>query len=106
MLLSFPLSAIAAHALAFAVTRRHDAGIVAALVSGFSPYRTSHLPHLQMLWTFGIPLALAAVHRFAGTRRRVWLALFAAAWLLLALSNGYCLLFFPVLLVCWIVWFA
>ena len=106
VLLSFPLSAIAAHALGFAVTRRHDAAIVAALVFGFSPYRTSHLAHVQMLWTFGAPLALAAAHGFAMTRRRGWLAVCAGAWLLLALSNGYAMVFFPVLLVCWILWFA
>jgi hypothetical protein len=106
VLLSFSLSAIAAHALAFAVTRRHDAGVVAALVFGFSPYRTSHLPHVQMLWTFGIPLTLAGAHGFAATLRRRWLALFAAGWLLLALSNGYAMVFSPVLFACWILWFA
>ena len=48
-LLSFPLCALAAHALAFTLTARHDAAAVAGLAFGFNPYRTSHLPHLQML---------------------------------------------------------
>ena len=60
-LLSFPLCAVAAHALAFTLTARHDAAAVAGLAFAFNPYRTSHLPHLQMLWTFWMPLALLAL---------------------------------------------
>jgi hypothetical protein len=106
VLLSFPLCAAAAHALAFAIVKRNDAAVIAALVFGFSPYRVSHLPHLQMLWAFGLPLALVAGHRYIGSRHRGWLVVFGAAWLLQALSNGYYMLFFPVLLACWLAWFA
>jgi hypothetical protein len=106
VLLSFPLCAIAAHALAFAITRRHDAAIIAALVFGFSPYRVSHLSHVQILWSFGLPLALVAAHRYVATHRAGWLVLFGASWLMAALSNGYFMLFFPVLLACWVLWFC
>jgi hypothetical protein len=106
VLVSFPLCAVAAHALAFEITRRHDAAAIAALVFGFSPYRVSQLPHVQMLWTFGLPLTLLAGHRYIAGRDRRWLAAFGGAWLLQAMSNGHFLLFFPVLLVCWLLWFA
>jgi multisubunit Na+/H+ antiporter MnhC subunit len=106
VLVSFPLCAIGAHALAFAITERHDAAAIAALVFGFSPYRVSQLPHVQMLWTFGLPLVLVAGHRYVTLGDRRWLAAFGAAWLLQALSNGHFLLFFPVLLVCWLLWFG
>src|SRR5712691_2499358 len=104
-LLSFPLCALAAHALAFTLTARHDAAAVAGLAFGFNPYRTSHVPHLQMLWTFWMPLALLALHRYARDGRLSWLALFVAMWVGQALSNGYFMLFFPVLLALWLGWF-
>lgn len=104
-LLSFPLCALAAHALAFELTGRHDAAAVAALVFGFNPYRTAQIAHVQMMWAFWMPLALLALHRYARGGRWPWLALFGAMWLGQALSNGYYLIFFPVLLVCWIAWF-
>jgi len=106
LLISYPLTALAAHALAFAVVRRHDAGALAGLIFGFSPYRVAQMPHIQMLWVFGMPLALLALHRYLNTHKAVWLAAFAAAWMIQALANGYLLLFFPVLLCAWILWFV
>jgi hypothetical protein len=106
VLLSFPLCAIAAHALAFTIVKRHDAAVVAALVFGFSPYRVSQMSHVQMLWTFGLPLTLFAAHRYVASRQRRWLVLFGGSWLLQAMSNGYYMLFFPVLLACWLAWFG
>lgn len=104
-LLSFPLSALAMHALAFTLTRRHDAAALAGVIFGFSPYRTAQIAHLQMLWTFWMPLALLALHRYAQAGRRRWLVLFGAMWLGQAASNGYYLMFFPVLVATWIAWF-
>jgi hypothetical protein len=106
LLLSYPLTALAAHVLAFSLVKRHDAALLAGLVFGFSPYRTAHLAHIQVLWAFGMPLALAALHRFLDRRHAIWLVAFGAAWLAQALANGYYLLFFPVLLGGWILWFA
>jgi hypothetical protein len=53
-----------------------------------------------------MPLILLAMHGYLEERRRRWLALFAAVWLLQALSNGYYLVFFPLLIVGWLVWFV
>ena len=104
-LLSFPLCAIAAHALGYTLTGRHDAAAVAGLVFAFNPYRTSQLAHLHILWSFWMPLALMALHRYARDGALRWLAVFGAAWIGQALSNGYFQLFFPLLLGLWALWF-
>ncbi len=105
-LLSFPLSALAAHALAFSRTGRHDAALVAGLVFGFNPFRIAHFPQLQVLASYWMPVALLALHRYAERLDSRWLGLFGAAWLLQALSNGYYLVFFPALLALWVAWFV
>jgi hypothetical protein len=104
-LLSFPLSALATHALAYELTARHDASAIAGLAFGFNPYRLSHISHVQMLWVFWMPLALLALHRYARDGGASWLLLFAAMWIGLALSNSYLMLFFPFLLALWSAWF-
>ena len=105
-LCAFPLTALAAHALAFACLKRHDIACLAGCIFGFSPYRVSQLAHIQMMWAFGMPLALMALHRFAEQRKRRWLVIFGLAWLAQAAANGYYMLFFPVLLAAWVLWFA
>jgi len=104
-LLSFPLCAFAAHLLGFSLTGRHDAALVTGLAFGFAPYRIVQLAHIQMLCAYWMPIALVGLHRYARTRRARWLVLFGAAWLLQALTNGYYLLFFSVLVALWLLWF-
>jgi hypothetical protein len=106
LLLSYPLTALAAHGLVFAIVRRHGPAVLAGLIMGFSPYRVAQIPHVQMLWAFGMPLVLVAAHRYVEDGARRWLVALGAAWLVLALSNSYYLLFFPVLFAAWILWFA
>ena len=106
LLISYPLTALAAHGLVFAIVRRHGPAVLAGLIMGFSPYRVAQLPHVQMLWAFGMPLVLVAAHLYLETGARFWLVALGAAWLMLALSNSYFLLFFPVLFAAWILWFA
>jgi hypothetical protein len=105
-LLTFPLSALAAHALVFRLTRRHDAGVIAGLIYGFHPFRTAHFPQIQVMTSYWMPLALLGLHEYLESRKARWLWIAATAWLMQALSNGYYLLFFPVLLGLWMVWFA
>ena len=105
-LLSFPLSALAAHALGHTLTGRHDAAAIAGLAFGFNPYRIAQAPHLQVLVAFGMPAAMFALHKYLQRHDRRWLWLFGAAWLQQALSNGYYLLFFPILLALWFAWFV
>jgi hypothetical protein len=105
-LLTFPLSALAAHALVWRLSGRHDAAVIGGLVYGFNPFRIAHFPQIQVMSSYWMPLALLGLHEYVTSRRARWLWLFAVAWLMQALSNGYYLLFFPVLLGLWMAWFA
>lgn len=104
--LSFPAAAIGAHALAHRLTGRHDAALLAGLAFGFSPYRVVQLSHLQMLWTCWMPLCLLALHRYLDERRARDLVWAGACWLLNALTCGYYLGYFGVLVGLWMLWFA
>ena len=104
-LLSFPLSGLAAYLLGYELTGRRDAAWVAGLAYGFCPYRIDQLPHLQVLSSYWMPLALLGLHRYLAESRWRWLALFGVSSLLQGLSNGYYLLYFPVLVAGWLVWF-
>jgi hypothetical protein len=105
LLATYPLSALAAHWLAFVLTRRHDASAIAGLAFGFCPFRGAHLSHLELLAAYGMPIALGALHLFLQTRRRRWLALFTIALVVQGLSSSYYLLFFGVLVAAWLAWF-
>jgi hypothetical protein len=104
--LTFPLSAIGAYLLTLELTKRHDAAFIAGILFGFAPYRIAHLPQIQSLASFPMPFALLGLHRYIREPRPKWLAVFAAAWLLQGLSNGYYLLFFSVMAALWMLWFA
>ena len=108
VLSSFALSGFFAYLLAYRLTRSTAAAWCAGLAFAFSPYRAGQLSHLQVLTAQWMPLMLLGLHEYmAAPRHRVgWLALFGAAWLLQALSNGYFMLFLPALLVPWLAWFV
>lgn len=105
-LLTFPLTALATFALAHRFARSAAGAAVAALAFTFSPYRVSHLSHIQMLCTFGVPLALLGLHEWVDRGARRGLLLFAAGWLLTAASNGYLMVIFGVYLIFWVIWFC
>jgi len=106
LIATFPLSALAAHWLGIVLTGRHDAATVAGLAYGFCPYRIAHLPHLELLAGFGMPAALAALHRYRDTLHWRWLIVFSVALVVQGLCSSYYLLFFAVLLALWLVWFT
>jgi len=103
---TFVLSAMAAHLLAYVLTRRHDVSAIAAVAFAFAPYRLSQVAHLQVLASFWTPLCLAALHRYAQTWRTRWIAAASGAWVLQGLSCGYFALFLAVLAGMWLAWFA
>jgi len=105
LILTVALSGFFAYLLVLRLTGSRVAAICGGLAYGFSPYRASQLGHLQVLASHWMPLVLLAMHEYLGGGRRVWLGVFAAAWLLQALSNGYYLLFLPVLIALWLAWF-
>ena len=106
LILSAWLSGYFAFLLGRRLTGSTLAGLIAGVAFGFCPYRVGQLSHLQVVTAQWMPLALYAMHAYLDDRRRRWLALFAVAWLLQAFSNGYFLLFFPVLLGLWLAWFV
>ena len=105
-LLTFPLSGLTAYLLCFELTQRRDASWLAGLAFAFAPYRMDHLPHVQVLASYWMPLGLFALHRFYRGRGLRWLALFGVCTLMNGLTNGYYLLFYPALIVLWVLWFT
>lgn len=107
-LLAFPLTALATHYLGYTLTRRHDLACVAAIAFAFAPYRMAQMAHLQVIATWWMPLTLAGLHQYFDDeqRGRKWLALFAGAWLMQALTCGYYLFYLSVLIALWLAWFA
>ena len=106
LLLSFPLCALAAYALAWELTARRDAAIVAGLAFAFAPYRMGQIAHLQVMSYYWAPLALVGLHRYLRSRAWQWLMLFGGAWLMQALTNGYALFHFSIFVALWLIWFA
>ena len=105
-LLSYVLSGLGAYFLGFVLTKRHDAAFVAALAFAFAPYRLSHQHHLQLLSSYWMPVAIAALHLYLREPRPRWAALFAASWLLQALACGYYLFYLTLFAGLWLAWFA
>jgi hypothetical protein len=105
-LASFVLCAFAGYALAFGLTRRHGAAFLAGLVFGFNPFRAGHLPHLELLCSYWLPVALLALHRWGETRRPWWLVGMSAALTMQALTSVYYFAFFGVVVGLWLVWFV
>lgn len=99
-------TALAAHAL----MRRLGGSTAAAYFTGiafaYAPYRTSQIGHLQLYACWWLPLILLALHAYYADRRVRWLVLLGVAWALQGLTNGYFLLFTPVLIGCWLAWFT
>lgn len=106
LLLTYALSGFFAFLLGRRLTGSTFAGVCAGLAFGFSPYRASQIAHIQVLSSQWMPLALLGLHAYVSTGARRWLVVFGVAWVMQALSNGYFLLFFPVLIVAWLAWFV
>ena len=104
-LASFVLSAAAAYALVYYLTRNAVAAFLAGLIYGFAPYRAAQMPHIQVLTSWWMPVALLALHAYLDTRRARWLAVFGASWLLQSLANGYFLVYFSLFIALWMAWF-
>jgi hypothetical protein len=105
-LLTYPLSGVAMFLLVRRLTGSGPAAFLAGLAYAFGPYRAGQQAHLQMLAVFWAPLALLGLHGYVDSGRRVWLALYGAAWLLQALANGYSLYFLSALVGVWTLWFV
>jgi hypothetical protein len=65
LLFGFTSGYVAAFLLLRHLTRDKAAAAVGAILYAFCPYVFSHLSHIQLLMTGGVPLAMLALHRFA-----------------------------------------
>src|SRR3954451_25460593 len=93
LLVAFASSFVCAYLLFLYLGGSRAAAAMGGVVYAFCPYVMSHLSHIQLLFTGGIPLALLLLHRLAdrvrtagGPRRGVALGVALAAQ---ALSCGY-----------------
>ena len=84
---------------------RRDAGWIVGLAFGFAPYRADQLTHIQVLASFWMPLVLLGLHRYLRRGRRRWLVLFGLSLLMQGLCNLYYMLYVPVLVGLWGLWF-
>lgn len=99
-LAAFVLNGLAMQALAFRVTKDAVAAFGAGLVYAFAFFRMHHAHgHVQMLWTWALPLALLAADRWV--ERPSWgrTAAVTAAVILQALSGWYLAVDLAILLV-------
>ena len=105
-LASFVLCALGGYALGLGLTGHHAAAFLAGLVFGFNPFRAGHLPHLELLCSYWLPVALLALHRWGETRKPAWLVGLSAALTMQALTSVYYFAFFGVVVGLWLVWFV
>jgi hypothetical protein len=76
ILCSFVLSFLATYALVRHLSGHGAGAAMAGLIFAFCPFVLSHLPHVQLLLTFVLPLVLLRMHVFVerpGVRQAAWL---------------------------------
>src|SRR5262245_23861832 len=82
LLVAFASAFVGTYLLVLYLTGSRAAAAAAGVVYAFCPYVMSHLSHIQLLFTGGIPLSLYMLHRLvdaSSTRRAIALGLALAA---------------------------
>ena len=106
ILCSFVLSFVAMYALVRRLTGSVAGAALSALHFSYAPYTLAHIPHVQLLMTFGLPLVLLAVHDFAETPG-FWRAFrLGGAMALQGLACGYYGIFGGLIAGCGVLWFG
>lgn len=103
---SFVLAAIAMFALVRHLTNNLWGAALSGVVFAFCSYSFSHLAHIQLLMTFGLPLALLRMHMFVeapSPKTAAWLGLALAVQ---ALACGYYGVFGGLAVAIGLLWFA
>jgi hypothetical protein len=101
----FTLNGVAAYALVRELTASRAGAFVGGLAFAFAPFVGEHVTHVQMLMAYGMPFALLGLHRYLKEQRPRYLLWFGIGWLDVLLSNAYLLVFFPILVALWALWF-
>jgi hypothetical protein len=103
---SFVLSAVCMFALVRHLTGTRTTAAFAALLFAFNSYVFAHLPHIQLLMTFGLPLSLLCMHRFVEMPSLRRAGVLGLALGLQALACGYYGLYGGLAVGFGIVWFG
>ncbi len=103
-LASFALSGLGMFLLTRELTGSPRVAFVAGLFYAFAPYRFGQLPHLQMLSSQWMPLALVGFRRYFDSGRLAALAGGVAALILQGLSTGYYLFYFAPVMAGYVLW--
>ncbi len=106
LLAAFFLSAYVSYLLGRHLTRSRAGGAMVALGYAFCPFAFAHLPHIQLLMTFGPALALLALHRLTdapSSARGIWLGLALAVQ---ALACAYYGIFGSLAVALGFIWFG
>src|SRR5207244_11447373 len=69
LLFAFASAFVCAYLLLLYLSGSRAAAAMGGVVYAFCPYVMSHLSHIQLLFTGGIPLSLLCLHRLADDRR-------------------------------------
>ena len=89
VLLAFVLALTGTYSLVRHLTGNRGAAAVAAVAYAFCPYVFSHLPHIQLLMTAGLPYSLLALHRYVERQTVGRVCVLALTLTAQALSCGY-----------------
>lgn len=103
---AFALAVFGTWALVRHLTGSSAAGLVSGLSFAFCPFVFSHIPHIQLMMTAGLPLSLLAMHRFVDRQSPGRVAGLGVSVGLLALACGYYGIFAALLLVPGIVFYG
>jgi hypothetical protein len=87
--LAFVLALTGTYSLVRHLTGHRGGAAVAAVAYAFCPYVMSHLAHIQLLMTAGLPYSLLALHRYVGRQTAGRACVLGLALAAQALSCGY-----------------
>jgi hypothetical protein len=89
LVLAFVLSATGMYYLVRRLTTDRRAAAVSAVCFAFCPFMFAHLPHIQLLMTFGLPFSMLAFHRLNERPGIVTGAVLGAVMMIQAIACGY-----------------
>jgi hypothetical protein len=104
-LVALPLNGLATFALVRELTGSWIGAFIGGLAFAFAPFTGAHALHIQMLMAFGMPLGLYGLHRYVKYGATSDLIRFGLGLLSAMLANAYTLVFFPILVVLWVLFF-
>jgi hypothetical protein len=106
ILMSFMLSAICTYVLVRRLTGSAVGAAFSAIAFAYCPFVYAHIPHMQLLMTFGLPLVLLRLHIFVdgpSVKHAIWLG---ATMALAGLACGYYGVFAGLMAGLGVLWFG